>query len=144
LVNRNSISGLSFCAVSLILTGSRSPQENIAAIGSTVAVFFRIRVWANRAGSSMAAGGLLRVKQRTSARLVEEAQFLAVLPPVQGRKIGDVWRQWRIPKWRAAVDEDGHYCFAGVHLAGWWDSNSGMRKEKNPVVPTAFCTRLHR
>ncbi len=33
---------------------------------------------------------------------------------------------------------------AESHLVGWWDSNCGMRKEKNPVVPTAFCTRLRR
>jgi len=28
------------------------------------------------------------------------------------REIGGNWRQWCIPKWRAAADEDGHYCFA--------------------------------
>ena len=28
------------------------------------------------------------------------------------RVIGCVWRRWRIPKWRATVDEDGHYSFA--------------------------------
>ena len=29
-----------------------------------------------------------------------------------GREIGGDWRRWRIPKWRATVDEDGQYCFA--------------------------------
>jgi hypothetical protein len=28
------------------------------------------------------------------------------------REIGGFWRQWRIPKWRATVDENGHYSFA--------------------------------
>jgi hypothetical protein len=28
------------------------------------------------------------------------------------RRNGGAWRQQRIPKWRATVDEDGHYCFA--------------------------------
>jgi hypothetical protein len=34
--------------------------------------------------------------------------------PVTGkeRKIDGIRRQWRIPKWRAAVDEDGQYSFA--------------------------------
>jgi len=31
--------------------------------------------------------------------------------------IGGIWRQRRIPNWRAAADEDGHYCFA---VALWW------------------------
>jgi hypothetical protein len=29
-----------------------------------------------------------------------------------GCKIGVVLRRYRIPEWRATVDEDGHYCFA--------------------------------
>ena len=28
------------------------------------------------------------------------------------RENGDIRRRWRIPKWRATVDEDGHYSFA--------------------------------
>jgi hypothetical protein len=28
------------------------------------------------------------------------------------REIGGIWRRSRIPKWRAPVDEDGHYSFA--------------------------------
>jgi hypothetical protein len=32
--------------------------------------------------------------------------------PVLHRETGGIWRRWRIPKWRAAVDEDGHYSFA--------------------------------
>jgi hypothetical protein len=27
-------------------------------------------------------------------------------------EIGGLRRRWRIPKWRATADEDGHYCFA--------------------------------
>jgi len=29
-----------------------------------------------------------------------------------GAEIGANCRQWRIPKWRATTDEDGHYSFA--------------------------------
>jgi hypothetical protein len=28
------------------------------------------------------------------------------------RSVSDGLHQWRIPKWRATVDEDGQYCFA--------------------------------
>jgi hypothetical protein len=28
------------------------------------------------------------------------------------RKIDGIWRRLRIPKWRATVDESGHYSFA--------------------------------
>jgi len=27
-------------------------------------------------------------------------------------EIGGLRRRWRIPKWRATADEDGHYSFA--------------------------------
>ena len=30
----------------------------------------------------------------------------------EGRKIGGIRRRYRIPEWRATVDEDGHYSFA--------------------------------
>jgi len=45
------------------------------------------------------------------------------------RRIGDVWRRRRIPKWRATVDEDGQYCFA---VALW-----NLSLHRAPVAETA-------